>query len=167
VVSVPKQTGFSKANSILKKLPTKKKTANDKKSLLSYLSGEYGITYFNKVFVYKLEYIHEGTLQNLQSPIPYNVLLDMFRYFKADLEKQRVYNKKIGKEFSSQQGVLSYDLAIILSKHPDYLIALEEEKARATEITTLQSTAKLVNHAPTHNTASNDGVNINQMLEDW
>ena len=164
---MPKQPGFSKANSMLKKLPTKKKTKNDKKELLSYLSGVYSITYFNKVFVFKLEYIHEGTLQNLQLPIPYSVLLDMFRYYKNDLEKQRVYNKKIGKKFSNQQGILDYDLAIILSKHSDYLIVLEDEKARATEPTKPQSTAKLVNYTPVNNAVSNDEINIDEMLEDW
>ena len=167
VVSVPKQPGFSKANSMLKKLPTKKKTASDKKSLLSYLSGEYGITYFDKMFVYKLEHIHEGTLQNLQSPIQYSVLLDMFQYYKNDLEERRVYNRKVGKGFSERKGILSYDLAILLSKHPDYLIALEEEKARATETAKPQPTAKLVNYTPVNNTASNDEINIDEMLEDW
>jgi hypothetical protein len=114
-----------------------------------------------------LEHIHEGTLQNLQSPIPYNTLLDMFRYYGNYLEQQRVYNKKIGKMFSDQQGILSYDLAIILSKYSDYLIVLEEEKAKAAETTKLKPTTKLVNYKPTNGANTNDDVDINEMLEDW
>jgi len=167
MVAMPKQKGFSKANSLLKKLPTKKKTANDKKALLSYLSGEYGITYFNKVFIYKLDHINEGTLQNLQVPIFFNTLLEMFMYYKNDLEKWRVYNKKIGRTFSDKQGVLNYDLAIILGKHSDYLLAMEEEKSQETKPSISQSTVKLVSHISATNNVPNKEVSINDMLEDW
>jgi len=161
-----KQSNFSKSNAKLKKLPTKKKTMNDKKTLMSYLSGEYGITYFNKMFACKLEHIHEGTLQNLQMPITYDVLLDMFKYYKQDLDKQRIHNKKIGKIFDSQQGTLSYDLAIILAKHSDYLLDLEKEKARAAEVVKLQYIPQITKPS-IHKENKDDGVDINKMLEDW
>ena len=167
---MPKRTGFSKSNAQLKKLPTKKQTAIDKKALLSYLSAEYGITYFHTKFIYKLNHIHEGTMQNLQASIPYGVLLDMFRFYKYELDEQRVYNKKIGKTFSDVQGALNYDLAIILSKHPDYLSALEEEKIWAADNTTAQSAVKLVKKAaPAQGGDDTVGniVDIGKMLEEW
>lgn len=167
MVSVPKQADFSKANAMLKKLPTKKKVTNDKKALLSYLSSEYGITYFNKTFVYKLDHIHNGALQNLQVPITYEMLLDMFKSYKQDLDKQRVYNKKIGKAFSDQQGTLNYDLAIVLSKHSDYLLILEEEKAKSTEVIVTQPTAKLVTNLANQKPEEDKDIDINKMLNEW
>ena len=164
---MPKQTSFSKSNAQLKKLPTKKKTTADKKALLSYLSAEYGITYFTKTFTYKLEHIHNGTLQNLQMPIPYDVLLDVFKYFKNDLDKQRVYNKKVGKSFSDKQGELNYDLAIVLGKHPDYLQALEEEKIRAIYAVKPQPAVQLVTKATALKNDKDSAVDISKMLEDW
>lgn len=165
-----KQSDFSKSNKLLKKLPTKKKTEADKKALLSYLSGEYGVTYFNKTFIFKLEHIQEGTLQNLQSSITYDILLDMFKYYKHDLDKQRLYNKKIGKIFSDQQGTLNYDLAIILNKHSDYIIEQEKSKIKSTEIITIDNTAKLAQEHVSHKvdkTENNDYIDINKMLNEW
>ena len=164
---MPKKPAFSKSNSMLIKLPNKKQAEKDKKVLLSYLSSEYDITYFNKMFVFKLEHIHEGTLQNLQLPITYDILLDMFRYYKDYLDEQRVYNKKIDKKFSGQQGILSYDLAIILNKHSDYLVVLEEDKARASDAINSLSIAKLVTPTQIQKNDNKENINISDMLEDW
>lgn len=160
-----KKSGFTKSNKLLKKLPTKRQTEADKKALLYYLSDEYGITYFNKFFVFKLEHIHEGSLKNLFMPIPYSTLLDMFRHYKRDLEMQRSYNKSKGKVFSDQQGLLNYDLHIILSKHSDYLIFLQEDKVNSTKDTKPQEIVKFVN--PTAKQDDAEQVDINEMLNDW
>ena len=164
---MPKQSGFSKSNTALKKLPLKKKEIKDKKELLSYLSYEYGITYFIKTFVYKLDYIHNGSLQNLQVPVTYDVLLDMFKHYRQDLNKQRIYNKSLGKIFSDKQGQLNYDLAIVLSKHSDYLLMLEEDRARAEESVKPQATAKLVNNITAQKDTESGKIDINKMLDEW
>lgn len=166
-LSETKSSNFKKANSQLKKLPTKKKTDTDRKALLSYLSNKYGITYFNKTFVYKLEHIHNGTLQNLQVPITYDILLNMFEYYRHELEKQSVYNKQTGKKFSDIQGALNYDLAIILSKHSDYLDMLEKDKARSVELVQPQFTAKMIQEVKKPKSENSKGEDISQMLNDW
>jgi hypothetical protein len=162
-----KKLGFSKANKLLKKLPTKKQTEVDKKALLSYLSSEYDITYFNKLFVFKLEHIHEGTLGNLFFPIPYSVLLEMFRYYKHELEEQRIKNKSNGKLFVNKQAVLNYDLAITLNKHSDYLTFLQENQINANKTHTPQETVKLVSPSITQGNANGGDVDINELLESW
>ena len=162
-----KQQMFSKSNMQLKKLPTKKQTAIDKKALLSYLSGEYGMTYFNKIFAYKLEHIHEGTLQNLQVPIPYNVLLEMFKHFKNELNKQRICNRKKGKTFTDKQAELNYDLAIVLSKHSDYLQAVESKKIWDVENNTTQTAVKLVGKVASVRDSDEEAVDIGKMLDEW
>lgn len=164
---MPKKSGFTKSNKLLKKLPTKKQTEADKKALLLYLSNEYGISYLNKYFVFKLEHIHEGSLKNLFTPIPYTTLLDMFRLYKNDLEKQRIYNKTIGKSFSDQQGLLNYDLSIILAKHSDYLNFLQEDKINSAVDIKPQETVKFVNQAIATQTGDTEKVDINEMLNDW
>lgn len=163
---MPKKLGFTKSNALLKKLPTKKQTEADKKALLSYLSSEYGVTYFNKYFIFRLEHIHEGTLKNLHVPIPYSTLLDMFRHYKRELEKQRIYNKTISRSFAGQQRILDYDLAIILCKHSDYLIFLQEDKVNSTQTLKPQESLKLVIPPPMQKGDTND-VDINEMLNDW
>ena len=162
-----KKQGFGEANTLLKKLPSKKKEASDKKKLLDYLSAEYGLTYYNKSFIYKLQHINDGTLQNLQVPITYETLLDMFEYYKQYIKKQQQYNKKIGKIFTEQQGALSYDLAILLSKHADYLTAREKEKANSADDIQITSTMKLVENIVEQPKSDETEIDINQMIEDW
>jgi len=162
-----KDNNFAKSNKSLSKLPTKKKINDDKKALLTYLSSIYGITYFNKSFVFTINHINNGTLKNLQSPISYAELLDMFKFYKQFLTNKQIYNKKIGKTFSSQQNILNYDLAVILSKHSDYLQELETEKARGTESAKIEPTSKFVNKSVTPKTIDNNEIDIEKMLGEW
>ena len=160
-----KKPDFSKSNKMLTKLPSKKQTDKDKKELLSYLSAAYGVTYFNKAFVFKLNHIHDGTLQNLQNPIPYGVLLGMFKRYKNYLSEQRIYNKQKGKTFD-RQGALLYDLAIVLAKHSDYLEESEREKERCAETAkNSPEVAKLVQLQVANKVK--EKTDISQMMEEW
>jgi len=162
------KSNFSKANKSLKKLPTKKQAEANKKTLLSYLSSEYGITYFNQTFVYKLQHINDGTLQNLQTPIAYDLLLEMFKYYKHYLDNQRVYNKKIGKAFSDHMGALRYDLAIVLGMHSDYISEARAEAARVNELVeTISATTPVVKEVSPRQNNDNDEIDINNMLDNW
>jgi hypothetical protein len=152
---------------LLKKLPTKKQTEADKKALLSYLANEYRIAIFNKPFVFKLEHIHEGSLKIQFAPIPYSTLLDMFKHYKRDLEKQSIYNKATGKKFSDQHGVLNYDLAIILNKHSDYMNFLQEDKVNSNTGAVAQETVNAAVQRAVHKAEETDEIDINNMLEDW
>ena len=162
---MPNKNNLTRANNALKKLPTKKAIEQSKKDLLKYLSYEYGITFFNKFFVSKLGHIHEGVLQNLQVPITYTELHDMFKFFKHHLDEQLVRYKESGRQFSDAQGRLNYDLIIVLNKHPEYLTALEQEKIKATEREQpqQQSVVSLVD-APVQQQSE---IDISTMLDDW
>jgi len=168
-----KQSNFTKSNSKLKKLPLLKKAAADKKALLSYLSAEYGILYFHQMFAYKLDYINDGTFQNLHSPIKYDILLDMFRFYKNYLDEQRIYNMKKGKSFESQQVALNYDLAVVLSRHTDYLQAMEHEKIWSVDkektlaVTRLVDKTMVITNTVSQDCIDDDSIDINKMLDEW
>ena len=158
---------FSRSNKSLKNLPLKKKELAAKKELLAYLSNEYGLTYFNKYFIFKLDHIHKGTLQNLQMPISYEVVLDMFKFYKLYLDQRKITNMRKAKSFTDQHAVLNYDLAIILSMHADYLLVVEEEKAQETAPYHTEQTVKLVKKRAVHKPKDIDEINIENMLDNW
>jgi hypothetical protein len=105
-------------------------------------------------------------LANLQGAITYDIILDMFRFYKNYLENQRVYNKKRGKAFADQHSVVNYDLAIILTKHSDYLQQLEREKAWAVDNRVTQTSSRLVSKAKPES-SDDDSVDIGKMLDEW
>jgi hypothetical protein len=90
----------------------------------------------------------------------------MFRFYKNYLDDQRIRNKKKGKSFVDQQGALNYDLAIALTKHSDYLLALEQEKIWVADKNPSQTPLKLANKA-TPKGCDNDSIDIGKMLDEW
>jgi len=167
-VKIAMSSSFAKANSKLKKLPSKKQFDQQKKALMEYLSSEYGITYFNKAFLGKLEHIHYGTLSNISAPVTLDVVLEMFRHYKSHLLKQYVYNQSIGKVFDTQQGRLNYDLATVLARHSDYVKATQADAALIAETQSAHDkiaetliVARPINNVPPESTS------IDEMLDIW
>lgn len=160
---------FKSSNAQLKNLPRTRNTNKAKKDLLSYLSTEYGIVIFDKLFMRKLEMIHNGQLENMVAPISYSTILDMFIHFKPRIDAAKAKARAKGGVITPIHR-MNYDLAILLNKHAEYLEYLNQETVVTSNLQTIQETsARLTEIASKNARQTNDkeGVDIAQMLEDW
>ena len=86
----------------------------------TFIKSFYDITTIGGTIWTKLETVYNGTYKNLEEPIPPEDLLDMWQGKKNFLRKTNAnYESKHGK-FTSIQGMIFYDLAILVSKYEDY-----------------------------------------------
>lgn len=109
-------------------MPSQRQVLQQKKRLYEYLFGYYDISYICKPLQVKLAHIAEGTSTAVRQPVSYETLLDMFKFYRHELDKAYVNFQQSGKTFADSYGRVYYDLAILLSKYDQYLKHLEREK---------------------------------------
>lgn len=99
----------------------------EKENLFNFIFENYDITFLSARFYIKIASIFDGSMQNINKPIPPCDLLDMWQRKKNWLDRVSENNRKKGKEIIGEQRVL-YDLSILLSKYDSYLEWREQQK---------------------------------------
>lgn len=105
------------------------KDKQDKKTRIQFtdwLYKQYDISFLPKYFFINLDKVYKGTYKNLNKPVQVEDLWDMWRKKISFLRKVHEYNTKKGKKIEGA-ALVTYDLAIILSKYDGYLKWKEEQ----------------------------------------
>ena len=105
------------------------KDKQDKKTRIQFtdwLYKQYDISFLPKYFFINLDKVYKGTYKNLNKPVPVEDLWDMWRKKMSFLRKIHEFNARKGKKIEGV-ALITYDLAIILSKYDGYLKWKEEQ----------------------------------------
>ena len=105
------------------------KDKQDKKTRIQFtdwLYKQYDISFLPKYFFTNLDKVYKGTYKNLNKPVPVEDLWNMWRKKMSFLRKIHEFNTRKGKKIEGA-ALITYDLAIILSKYDGYLKWKEEQ----------------------------------------
>ena len=152
------------------KLQEEEKIKNSKIALYEFLFEMYGITFLPDYFFIKMASVYNGTMKNLNRPVPAEDLLDMWKQKQSYLNKVAENNRKKGNEITGV-GRINYDLAILLSRYDSYLewktkqevvvAELNESKKRSIENVEYTDVAR-----PKNKTINNKKIDINSMIDE-
>lgn len=114
-----------------------------------------------------MEDVVGGEYKGKSKPIPYRDFAQCWIELQNDLDKIYSYNKQNGKQMTVGQR-MNYDLAIVVSRYPDWKKTKEKRKA---EVIEQQNKAKeniKIDYSKIKSTASENGVldDISDLLDD-
>lgn len=143
---------------------------NIKNDLYAFLFDMYDISFFPNYFYIKMESVFKGTYKNLNTPVPPEDLLDMWKQKKNYLNKVAEQNRKKGSEITGVNRV-NYDLAILLSRYDAYLKWKEEQKIAVAELNeskkrSIEKIEYLDVARPNKTLNLNEKVDISTMLDE-
>lgn len=99
---------------------------------LSFIKEFYGIQTVPGVVWKRIESVYKGTYKNLDVPIPQEHLYEMWRTKQNYLRKANV--KLESKNNVTTEGIILYDLAILMNKYNDYLSWKNKQNVLQSEI---------------------------------
>lgn len=148
------------------------KDKQDKKTRIQFtdwLYKQYDISFLPKYFFINLDKVYKGTYRNLNKPVPVEDLWDMWRKKMSFLRKVHEFNTRKGKKIEGA-ALVTYDLAIILSKYDGYLKWKEEQALAKTgtseEQVNIDYEKMATSKSPKERDKNNDSLDIDSIIDE-
>ena len=113
--------------------------------------------------------MYKGTYKNLNKPVPVEDLWDMWRKKMSFLRKVHEFNTCKGKKIEGA-ALVTYDLAIILSKYDGYLKWKEEQTLAKTgtseEQVNIDYEKMATSKSPKERDKNNDSLDIDSIINE-